>query len=267
MPESRRCLDLFAPLAQIDPAVLLAAAAVMVLGGFVKGAVGFALPVIGVAGIGSFMPPHETVGIMVLPTFASNLWQAMRQGLGPAGATFREFWKLNLLLALTIGLAAQLVPSIPGAALFIFLGSIVCFAAASQLAGWRPRAPKSSGRRAALEVFTGIGAGFMGGISGVWGPAVVLYLVTLDIAKTTQVRTMGLTFMIGSLVLIPAHGQSGILNGFTLPFGLLMCLPMAAGMLAGLWCQDRMNQTVFRRLTLAVLCIAGLNLLRRGLLM
>lgn len=260
-------MDLFAPLAEIDPALLLMAAGVMLVGGFVKGAVGFALPVIGVAGIGSFMPAHETVGIMVLPTFASNLWQALRQGLGPAGATFREFWKLNLLLALTIGLAAQLVPSIPGAALFIFLGGIVCLTAALQLAGWNPKAPRAPGRRAALEVATGIGAGFMGGISGVWGPVVVFYLVALDIAKTTQVRTMGLTFMIGSLVLIPAHGQSGILNAYTLPLGLVSCLPMAAGMALGLWCQDRMNQTVFRRATLAVLCIAGLNLLRRGFVM
>ncbi len=260
-------MDLIAPFTQVDPVVLLAAAAVMVVGGFVKGAVGFALPVIGIAGIGSLMPPHETVGIMVLPTFASNFWQAMRQGVGPATATFRDFWKLNLLLALTIGLAAQLVPVIPGTALFIFLGVIVCSAAAVQLAGWRPRAPATPRRRAALEVVTGIGAGFMGGISGVWGPAVVFYLVALDIAKTTQVRTMGLTFMLGSLVLIPAHGHSGVLNPFTLPFGLLMCLPMALGMLAGLWCQDRMNQTVFRRITLAVLCVAGLNLLRRGLMM
>ncbi len=260
-------MDFFAPLVETDPALLLAAAVVMLLGGFVKGAVGFALPVIGVAGIGSFMPAHETVGIMVLPTFASNLWQALRQGVGPAGITFREFWKLNLLLALTIGLAAQLVPSIPGAGLFIFLGFVVCLAAASQLAGWRPRASGAPGQRAALEVATGIGAGFLGGISGVWGPVVVFFLTALDIAKTTQVRTMGLTFLIGSIVLIPAHGTSGILNAYTLPLGLALCLPMALGMALGLWCQDRMNQTVFRNATLAVLCIAGLNLLRRGFTM
>lgn len=258
-------MDFFAPLAEIDPVLLLVAALVMAFGGFVKGAVGFALPAVGIAGLGSFMPPHETVGIMVLPTFASNLWQALRQGLGPAGATFREFWKLNLLLGLTIGLAAQLVPSIPGAALFVFLGLIVCLAAAVQLVGWRPRAPKAPGPRAAVEVATGIGAGFLGGISGVWGPVVVLFLISLEIPKTTQVRTMGLAFMLGSLVLIPAHGQSGILNAYTLPFGLALCLPMAAGMALGLMCQDRMNPAVFRRATLAVLILAGLNLLRRGL--
>lgn len=260
-------MDLFAPLAEIDPVLLIAAAAVMALGGFVKGAVGFALPMVGIAGIGSFMPAHDTVGIMIFPTFLSNLWQALRQGLGPAGLTFREFWKLNLLLALTIGLAAQLVPGIPGTGLFIFLGAVVCLAAGSQLAGWQPRVPATPGRRAVTEVAAGIGAGFLGGISGVWGPVVVLFLTALDFPKLTQVRTMGLTFLIGSIVLIPAHGNSGILNELTLPFSLLMCLPMAVGMVLGQWCQDRMNQVVFRRATLAVLCLAGLNLLRRGLTM
>ncbi len=258
-------MDLFAPLAQIDPVLLLVAALVMAFGGFVKGAVGFALPVVGIAGLASFMPPHEAVGIMVLPTFASNLWQALRQGLGPAGATFREFWKLNLLLVLTIGLAAQLVPSIPSGALFIFLGLIVCLAAAVQMTGWAPRAPTAPGRRAAVEVIIGISAGFLGGISGVWGPMVVFFMISLEIPKTTQVRTIGLCFMLGSLMLIPAHAQSGILNAHTLPLGLALCLPMAAGMAVGLMAQDRMNPAVFRRATLAVLILAGLNLLRRGL--
>ncbi|HUF86514.1 MAG TPA: sulfite exporter TauE/SafE family protein [Thermohalobaculum sp.] len=260
-------MDFFAPLLTIDPVLLAAAAAVMALGGFVKGAVGFALPAVGIAGLGTFMPAHDTVGIMVLPTFASNMWQALRQGLGPAGQTFRAFWKLNLLLALTIGLAAQLVPSIPGAALFIFLGGVVSFTAMLQLAGWRPRAPAAARPRAALEVLCGVLAGILGGISGVWGPVVVFYLMALDIARTTQQRTMGLSFMIGSLVLIPAHGLSGILNAHTLPLGLVLCLPMALGMALGLMCQDRMNPVVFRRATLAVLCLAGLNLLRRGLTM
>ncbi len=61
-------MDFFAPLAQVDPALLIAAVAIMALGGFVKGAVGFALPMIGIGGIGSFMPAQETVAILLLPT-------------------------------------------------------------------------------------------------------------------------------------------------------------------------------------------------------
>ncbi len=259
-------MDLFAPLAQIDPALLLATAAIMLLGGFVKGAVGFALPMIGIGGIGSFMPAQETVAILLFPTLFSNLWQTLRQGIGPAAMTLRQFWKLNLMLGLTIGLAAQLVPQIPSAGLFIFLGGLVSAAAALQLVGWRPRAPAAAKPRNILEVVTGLFAGVCGGLSGVWGPPVMFFLISLETEKTLQIRSLGLAFLVGSAILVPAHFQSGILDNVTLPFSLAMCLPVAVGMGLGLRYQDRMDQALFRKIALAVLCVAGLNLLRRGLM-
>ncbi|MFQ5566096.1 MAG: sulfite exporter TauE/SafE family protein [Paracoccaceae bacterium] len=258
-------MDFFAPLAQIDPALLIAAASIMALGGFVKGAVGFALPMIGIGGIGSFMPAQETVAILLLPTLFSNVWQTLRQGIGEAVLTLRRFWKLNLLLGLTIGLAAQLVPAIPSAGLFVFLGGLVCAAAGLQLAGWRPRAPAAARPRAALEVVTGLFAGVCGGLSGVWGPPVMFFLISLGAKKTLQIRSLGLALLVGSAILVPAHVGSGILDARTIPFSLSMCLPVAVGMVVGLRYQDRMDQALFRRVTLVVLCLAGLNLLRRGL--
>ena len=259
-------MDFFAPLAQIDPALLIAAIAIMAVGGFVKGAVGFALPMIGIGGIGSFMPAQETVAILLLPTLFSNVWQTLRQGIGPAVLTMRRFWKLNLLLGLTIGLAAQLVPVVPSAGLFVFLGGLVCAAAGLQLIGWQPKAPEARRPRAVLEIVTGLFAGICGGLSGVWGPPVMFFLISLGATKTLQIRSVGLAFVVGSAILVPAHLKSGILNAQTIPFSLAMCLPAAAGMAIGLRYQDRMDQALFRRMTLVVLCLAGLNLLRRGLM-
>jgi uncharacterized membrane protein YfcA len=263
---ARRCLDFFAPLAQIDPVILIAATAIMALGGFVKGAIGFALPMVAIGGIGSLMAAPETVAILVLPTLLSNLWQTLRQGIGAAVSTLRQFWKLNLLLAVTIGLAAQLLPAIPSAGLFVFLGALVSAAAGLQLAGWRPKAPETPARRALLEIAVGLFAGICGGLSGVWGPPVLLYVISLQTTKALQIRALGLPLLIGSMVLFPAHLRSGVLDSVTLPFSLAMCLPVAVGMAIGLRYQDRMDQALFRRIALAVLCIAGLNLLRRGLM-
>ena len=211
-------MDLFVPFAQIDPVLLLAATAIMLLGGFVKGAVGFALPMIGIGGIGSFMPASETVAILIMPTLLSNLWQTLRQGIGPAAMTLRQFWKLNLMLGLTIGLAAQLVPQIPSAGLFIFLGGLVSTAAALQLVGWRPLAPAAARPRSILEIFTGLFAGVCGGLSGVWGPPVMFFLISLKADKTLQIRSLGLAVLGGSAILVPAHFQSGILDDVSLPF-------------------------------------------------
>lgn len=256
----------FQPLTGLDPAVLAAAAAMVFAAGFVKGAVGFGAPMIIIGGLGSLMQAQDAVAASILPGLVSNVWQTCRQGLGPARETLARFWKLTLLLALIIGLSAQLVPHIPSRGLFTVLGTVVAVAAALQLAGWRPRAPADSRRQRWLEIAVGVLAGIIGGLTGVWGPPILFFLIALDVPKQQQVRAQGLTFLVGAVILVFAHLESGVLNGLTLPLSVAMCLPLLAGMALGLRAQDRMDQQRFRRIALLVLCVAGLNLLRRGLL-
>ena len=254
-----------AVLADYDPAILAAAAAILGLGGFIKGAIGFALPMVAISGLGSLIGPQETLGLLIVPLALANLWQTVRQGLGAALSTFGAFWRLNLVMAVSIVLTAQLVPRIPAPVLFTVLGLLVSTTAALQLAGWTPRAPVEPGRRRAVELVVGLLAGIAGGLSGVWGPPVLLFLIALSLPKAQQVRALGVSFLVGSVVLVAAHVQSGVLNESTLPAGLMMIPPVAIGMWLGLHLQDRLEQRVFRRITLAVLILAGLNLLRRGL--
>ena len=253
-------------LAAYEPSTLAAAAAIMALGGFIKGTIGFALPMVAISGVGSLIGPQETLGVLIVPLALTNLWQTVRQGLSAALATFGTFWRLNLVMGVSMALVAQLVPRIPDAVLLTFLGVLVSGTAALQFAGWAPRAPRDPGRRRAVEFAVGLLAGIAGGMSGVWGPPVLFFLIALSVPKTVQVRALGIAFLVGSVVLVGAHLQSGVLNETTLPVGLMMIPPVGLGMWAGLRLQDRLDQRVFRRVTLAVLVLAGLNLLRRGLL-
>lgn len=254
-----------AQLAVFEPALIIAAAAVMWLGGFVKGAIGFALPTIALTGLGSFLTAQEAVALLILPTLATNLWQTLRQGWRAAGETLRAFWKLNLVMSVTLAATAQLVPKIPAQTLFLILGIIVSTAAVLQLVGWRPVTPEEPAKRAAVEVLTGIVAGIAGGLSGVWGPPVLFFLLSIGAEKRLQVRMQGIAFLLGSIILVAAHLQSGVLNEITLPVSALMIVPAMLGMALGFVLQDRMAQDRFRKATLAVLTVAGLNLLRRGL--
>lgn len=76
---------------------------------------------------------------------------------------------------------------------------------------------------------------------------------------------LGLNFAIGWWVLVAAHMKSGVLNPATLPLSAAMLVPVIIGMTLGMRVQDRLDPVLFRRATLIVLCLAGLNLLRRGL--
>jgi uncharacterized membrane protein YfcA len=57
----------------------------------------------------------------------------------------------------------------------------------------------------------------------------------------------------------------GLYAGPVLQMALWACLPMAAGTLAGLALQDRLQQHGFERLVLGVVSLASLNLLGRSL--
>ncbi len=243
-------------------AALLGATGALAAGGFAKGVVGFALPLIALSTMGSFLSFEVAVALLIVPTLVSNLFQATRNGLEAAWGSLRRFWRLNLVLVGMIAMSAQLVVVLPDALLFGLLGALVTAFGISQILGWRPGFPAA--RKNLVEVFVALAGGFIGGLSGIWGPPVVMYLLAADVPKVEMVRVQALCFLLGSVVLLGAHLHSGVLNPVTLPASAWMVLPTMAGLFIGYRVQDRLDQALFRRVTLIVLVVAGLNLLRRA---
>ena len=66
-------------------------------------------------------------------------------------------------------------------------------------------------------------------------------------------------------MLVAAHVRSGVLNERTVWVSAALLLPILAGMAIGFRLQDRMDQALFRKATLVVLVVAGVNLIRKGL--
>lgn len=241
---------------------LAAAVAVTLLASFVKGAVGFAMPMVMVSGLALFLPAPLALAMLIVPTLASNLWQALRQGRAAAWASLQPFRLYLAVLVLAIMATAQLVTWLPEDALYLMLGAPITVLALIQLAGVRFRVRPGQRRRADLGV--GLLAGGMGGLSGVWGPQTVLYLTALDVPKGESVRVQGVIYGVGGVALLLAHLKSGVMNAQTVPLSVLMTLPALAGMALGFRVQDRLDQDRFRRWTLIVLVLAGLNLIRKG---
>ena len=75
----------------------------------------------------------------------------------------------------------------------------------------------------------------------------------------------GLQLVLAAVSLLAAHLHSGLLNAVTAPFSALLLIPAYLGMQAGFLLSDRLNPDTFRRITLVVLTLAGLNLMRKGL--
>lgn len=233
------------------------------LGGFVKGCVGFALPMILISGLGAFLPAEAALAGLILPTLITNLWQAFRNGVLAAVHSAMAHWRYLTILLVCIAVAAQFVTSLPGSSLFLVIGVPVVMFAGLQLSGWSPRIDARNRIRSELGV--GAFSGILGGLSGIWGPPTVLFLTALDTPKVEQMRVQGVIYGAGAVMLTLAHIQSGVLNADSVPLSALVLVPALLGMAVGFAVQDRMDQSKFRRFTLAVLVIAGINLIRRGL--
>lgn len=240
------------------------ACGVTLFSGFIKGAVGFGMPMIMISGIGSFLSPELALAALILPTLLSNGWQALRQGPFVAVSAARGHWVFILLLLVFITISAGLVNVLPAGVLYLILGVVVSGFALVQLAGWRLEIKPDHQERAG--VILGTMAGFVGGMSGVWGPPTVAYLTALNVPKVENVRVQGVIYGVGSLALLISHLETGVLSGSNLMLSVWMILPAMAGMAIGMRVHDRLDQARFRRMTLMVLVVAGANLVRRGLM-
>jgi len=237
---------------------------VTIAAGFVKGSVGFGMPLVIISGLGLFLEPTLVVAAIVLPIVTSNLQQVSRYGFAEAKSAVAEHWRYISVVCLMILIAAQFVPLIPPQTMYLVLGSVVVILSLIQLVGVRLHIPQRH-RRLAEWIVGGL-AGMIGGLTGTWGPPTVLYLMALDTPKARQMLIQGVVYGLGSLSLLAAHLQSGVLNSVTTPFSAMLLIPAFIGMQAGFWMSDRMNPKVFLKATLVVLIVAGANLVRRGLL-
>lgn len=243
---------------------LMLALVIALLAGTVKGIVGFAMPMIMLSCLSMFLSPELALAGLLLPTLVTNGMQIFRHGVRAVWQTMRRFRAFLLSGGVVLYCAAQLVPALPVAVFLSLLGVVVTGFALWQLSGRAPD-PGDIAQSRRLDISIGAFAGFVGGISGIWGPPTVAYLTAIGTEKRQQMLAQGVIYGLGALLLVIGHTRSGILNAQTLPLTLALVPPAILGMWIGGQISDRFDQATFRRVTLVVMIFGGLNLLRRGL--
>lgn len=246
-----------------SPQMYLAAFLIALIAGVIKGMVGFGMPMILIAGFSSFMEPELALAGLLLPTLATNGWQALREGPTAAWQSVKRFRVFLIVGGITLVLSAQLVRVLSSQHLLLLIGFPVTLFALSQLFGFKLHLP-TRGRKwveAGIAAF----AGFTGGLSGVWGPPTVLYLTALDTPKKDQLRIQGVIYGLGAVALVGAHINSGVVRTETMIFSASLLIPALVGASLGFRLHEKIDQAAFKKATLIVLLVAALNLLRRAL--
>ncbi|MBO6784151.1 MAG: TSUP family transporter, partial [Alphaproteobacteria bacterium] len=117
-----------------------------------------------------------------------------------------------------------------------------------------------------LNPLVGILSGLVGSVSNLFGPPVFAYLSMRAIDKDVFIVVIAMVFLVGA---VPLHGNLILLGVTTTDILILSAaasLPVFAGMALGTWLRNRFSQKMFEKILVAIIVIAGLNLVRMGLL-
>ncbi|MEM6971269.1 MAG: sulfite exporter TauE/SafE family protein [Pseudomonadota bacterium] len=235
--------------------------AAYLIGGVVKGGMGFGLPLVTLAITPLFVPVDLAIvaNSVILP-FINGV--QIRQA-GQADIIFRRFLPLILPLCLVMPLGVWLGTQLPAERLTLALGLAVMAFTAFQVATPRltipPRMERSAG------IVTGGLAGLTGGILTINGPLFVLFLVGVGAERRVMMGALGIFFVLTGLLLSISFAGAGLLDLPRALLGLCCLVPTFGGMWLGNRLAGRLPQRMFRMVVLAGLFVLGANIALRGL--
>lgn len=243
-----------------DPVTLVIVAATMIVAGFVKGVVGLGLPLVVVGVLSNFLPITSVLALLIAPLMLANIWQVVevRGNLEP----LRRFWPLVSTMMAGLAVGAMMLVNLDAAWLYLSVGVIVTVF--TGLGFLRPtmRLPDRYEKPAGFAI--GGLAGICGGLGGVWGPPITMYLLALDLKKDEFIGTVGLLWFLGAFPLAALYALNGIIGPHNIMFSVMACFPAIAGLWVGQKVRRRIPQESFKKVLLATLFVIGLNLIRRS---
>ena len=241
--------------------VLAWCALAMLCGGLIKGTLGVGTPLLTVPMMAMVLPPQHAVALMSIPVIVANLWQV--KDAGSPKQTFVRFWPTILALLAGTWIGVRILSGINEQALLLVVGvSVICFT----LLQASPRKITIPER---LERPAGVGflgaSGIIGGLSSMFGPMLILYLVSLGSLRKDQfVGTISFFYVFAVVPWVLIMVYHGILDGPLAWASALAVLPMVVGLGIGRALRKRINENLFHKLVLVILLASGSSMLWRA---
>lgn len=231
------------------------------LAGIIKGLIGIGLPTASVGMMSQIIDPRIAIALIVFPSLLSNAWQVWR--MGDMLGAMRRYWLFLATLMSMILIVSTLVTSTVGTdTILLVLGCVIILFSATSLTFSPPRIPARYDR--AGQFVFGAAAGTLGGLTAIWAPPMVTYLMGRQTGKDEFVRATGVIILMGTLPLIAGFWSNGMLTGPLALVSAAMTIPAILGFQIGEIFRRRLDADRFRNVVLIIFGIMGLNLLRRA---
>ncbi len=236
-------------------------AATLALAGTVKGITGIGIPLVSISLLPFVLTIPQAVALLPVPIVMANLWQALAGGY--LLLTCRRHAPLLLAMATGTVIGGGLLAGIDQPLLMVILGAVVLVFAASELSRLRLRVPLRHHRAAGATV--GLAGGVLGGMSSMFGPPILMFLVSLELPKEEFVGTVSSIYLLAGLMLGATLAAYGVAGPAEFGWSALATLPLFAGLMLGQRARRHVSERLFRKALLVLLLLIGANLVRRGL--
>lgn len=245
-----------------DPGIILIIGLSFLLAGTVKGVIGLGLPTVSLGVLAATLDLNSAMALMLIPSFATNLWQALVGG--NFLALMRRLWPFLLPAMLTVWLGGILLSKSSGTLPVVVLGALLITYAAVSLAGVRFTTT------AKQEPLAGpvIGAvnGALTGLTGSFAVPGVMYLQSLGLDRNAMVQAMGILFTLSTVALAGSLASYELLNHQLATVSALAVLPALLGMWVGSRVRRRLSEVQFRRVFFWSILLLGLYIIVKPLL-
>lgn len=253
-------MSFHALLPSADPALAVLIAGIFLLSGMVKGFLGIGLPAAGMGLLTLVIPPTEAISLLWLPILFSNLVQFSNSPNKRAIA--RHYALFAAAIAVSMLATSMFIADYPTALLTVAIGLAMIVFSLNVLMG--VRLPVGPGR--GWQAGFGLVAGVLGGLSSIWSPPVVMYLMARNTSKEAFIGATGFLFLMGSLPLGVGLVISGLMTWAVVLKSLVGLAMAMAGFVVGEFIRERVDQETFRRIVLVAFLIMGARLVATGLL-
>lgn len=246
-----------------SPTLLAVILGIYLAGGFVKGALGFGLPVVTITILPFLVPVETALALNALVIMTTNVQQIIQAGGTGMREAFRAAWPMMLGMALMVPVGALFTAGISTAALMTILGSFVLLFVIASFVNPALRVPRGWEQRVGFGM--GLVSGFVGALTSSPGPIFVMYVVSLHLARPVFLAALGFIMTLFGFVVTASYIWVGVLRWEHVPPGVLATIPAVLGMWLGNVAGRRLGVGTFRRIVLVILGLLAALMIRRAL--
>lgn len=234
---------------------------IYLMGGVVKGVLGFGLPIMTMALLPFVVSIEQAIVLSAIVQPATNVFQLFSAGGLKRAVELATPVLLTLLPGIILG--AWLLSMLDGGLVLVVVGMTISVYALYDLAGLAVRIPDATRFPAGLGF--GFVAGIFGALTSVNGWAFIIYLLGCGASRNEFRSAIALLFLVSGFLISSSFYAVGLLTQSLFLCGLLALVPSFSGMWLGGLLGKRIPAETFRQIVLVALVGVGFVLAYRGL--